>query len=139
MNNIKKIEINKEFLEAIANEMKNKKYDTTQLKQDKDGIFKIKQYRPNFFSGFENEIVEFKTLEEFLNIEFVNNFTDIERYEGYKSKGFFVAVDEPMIFHVNYNPEQKQDEQWGVARVLEGDCNKLREILYNKYHIKSLV
>ncbi len=35
---------------------------------------KIKQYRPNFFSGFENETVEFATTEELLNVEFVKKF-----------------------------------------------------------------
>lgn len=34
----------------------------------------IKQHRPAFFSGFENEVVSFDTLEELLAIPFVANF-----------------------------------------------------------------
>jgi hypothetical protein len=134
----KEIEINKESLEAVANEMQNFKYESNKLESNAKNIFKIKQYRPNFFSGFEDEITEFKTLEEFLNIEFIKNTRNIEKYEGYKSQGFFVANDESMIFHIIYNPEKKQNEQWGLARILEGDVDKLREMLYEKYKLQSL-
>jgi hypothetical protein len=34
----------------------------------------ITQYRPGFFSGFQNQVVEFSTLEELLNIPFVGEF-----------------------------------------------------------------
>jgi hypothetical protein len=34
----------------------------------------IKQYRPGFFTGFENEVKEFNSLEELLNLDFVKNF-----------------------------------------------------------------
>lgn len=36
----------------------------------------IKQYRPAFFTGFENVIKTFSTLEELYAIEFVANFKD---------------------------------------------------------------
>ena len=36
---------------------------------------KIIQYRPDFVTGFENEVVEFNSLEELLKIPFVNNFS----------------------------------------------------------------
>jgi hypothetical protein len=134
----KKIEINEDSLNAIADEMKKAKHESIQAKNNLQSTFKIKQYRPNFFSGFEDEVAEFKTLEEFLNIEFVKNAKDIEKYKDYKSKGFFVADDEPMIFHIIYNPEKKQDEQWGLARILEGDIDKLREVFYAKYKLQNL-
>ena len=35
----------------------------------------IKQYRPGFFTGYENEVKSFNSLEELFAIEFVNNFT----------------------------------------------------------------
>ena len=36
---------------------------------------KIYRYRPAFFSGFKSETVEFNTLEELLNIDFVKGFS----------------------------------------------------------------
>jgi len=36
----------------------------------------IRQYRPAFFEGFENETVEFSTDEELINIPFVKNFSN---------------------------------------------------------------
>ncbi len=35
---------------------------------------KIRQYRPNYFSGFENETKEFSSLKELLSIEWVDSF-----------------------------------------------------------------
>jgi len=37
---------------------------------------RITQHRPAFCSGFTNEVVEFKTTEELLNIPFVKKFSD---------------------------------------------------------------
>ena len=37
---------------------------------------KIYQYRPAYFSGFEQEIASFNTLKELLSIPFVKNFSD---------------------------------------------------------------
>ena len=37
-------------------------------------VFAIRQYRPAFFEGFENETVQFNTLEEMLAIPWVKNF-----------------------------------------------------------------
>ena len=34
----------------------------------------IKQYRPGFFTGFENAVKEFNSLEELLALDFVDNF-----------------------------------------------------------------
>ncbi len=34
----------------------------------------IRQYRPAYFTGYENEIKEFNSIEELLNIDFVKNF-----------------------------------------------------------------
>lgn len=101
-------------------------------------MYKIKQYRPNYFSGFENVIVEFNTIEEFLNIDFVTNFTGISEHEGYTSEGFFVAEDIGYIFHINYNPDKKRMEQWGVAKILDGDYRQLKEIFFEKWGLKSL-
>jgi hypothetical protein len=34
----------------------------------------IKQYRPGFFTGFENELKEFNSLDELFSLDFVDNF-----------------------------------------------------------------
>jgi hypothetical protein len=39
---------------------------------------KIKQYRPGFFTGFENAVREFNSLEELLAIDFVDNFKKLQ-------------------------------------------------------------
>jgi hypothetical protein len=101
-------------------------------------MYKIVQYRPSYFSGYENEFSQFNTIEEFLNIDFVKNFTSIVDYKGYTSEGFFVAEDIGYIFHINYNPGNKQIEQWGVAEILEGDISQLKEMFFNKWGLKSL-
>lgn len=101
-------------------------------------MFKIQQYRPNYFSGFEDIIAEFNTIEEFLNIDFVKNFTGLVEYEGYTSEGFFVAPDIPFIFHINYNPDKKDMEQWGVAKILEGNIKQLTNEFFNRWKLKSL-
>lgn len=40
-------------------------------------FMRIKQYRPAFFEGFENETVEFSTVEELQRIAFVKRHTDL--------------------------------------------------------------
>lgn len=40
---------------------------------------KITQCRPSFFEGFENEVIEFNTLEELLNIEWVKSFSTMDK------------------------------------------------------------
>ena len=45
---------------------------------------KITQYRPGFFSGFKNSIVEFETTEELLNIDFVKKFSKFPNGENDK-------------------------------------------------------
>jgi hypothetical protein len=43
----------------------------------------IKQHRPNFFSGFENKIKSFETLEELLAIDFVQNFANQDNFHQF--------------------------------------------------------
>lgn len=40
----------------------------------------IKQYRPAFFSGFEQEVVSFSTTDEMLATPFVASFRDLEGF-----------------------------------------------------------
>jgi hypothetical protein len=53
---------------------------------------KIIQYRPNYYSGYENKEVEFSTLEELLNISWVKSFSDDEYFYRYScSDGYLMA------------------------------------------------
>ena len=44
---------------------------------------RIKQYRPAFFTGYENETVEFTSTEELLEIGFVKNFSRNDNFYRY--------------------------------------------------------
>lgn len=101
-------------------------------------MYRIEQYRPAYFSGYDNLNAEFNTIEEFLNIDFVKNFTDIEQYEGFISEGFLIAEDTGYIFHIIYNPEQKRKEQWGVAKIIEGNVGDLKEMFFYKWKLEPL-
>jgi len=43
----------------------------------------IRQYSPAFFSGFENQTVEFETISQLKSIPFVLNFTTTEDFCGF--------------------------------------------------------
>ena len=43
----------------------------------------IRQHRPAFFEGWENEVVNFNTVEELLAIPFVKNFSDQPNFDKY--------------------------------------------------------
>lgn len=44
---------------------------------------RIRQHRPAFVTGFENEVVKFNTTEELLEIEFVKNFSRNDKFYRY--------------------------------------------------------
>jgi len=44
---------------------------------------RIRQHRPAFVTGFENEVVKFNTAEELLEIEFVKNFSRNDNFYRY--------------------------------------------------------
>ena len=44
---------------------------------------RIRQHRPAFVTGFENEVVKFNTTEELLEIEFVKNFSRNDNFCRY--------------------------------------------------------
>ncbi len=73
---------------------------------------KIKQYRPAFFEGFKNEIADFKTLEELLDIEWIKSF---------KSETFFqfsisVSVPRPLLM-----AEYNFGKDWLVVGLFSSD------------------
>jgi hypothetical protein len=53
---------------------------------------KITQYRPSYYSGYDNKEVEFNTLDELLNISWVKSFSDDESFYRYScSDGLLMA------------------------------------------------
>ena len=53
---------------------------------------KITQYRPSYYSGYDNEEVNFNTLDELLNISWVKRFSDDEDFYRYScSDGLLMA------------------------------------------------
>ena len=40
----------------------------------------IKQYRPAYFSGFENQVNNFNSIDELLNIDWVKKFTEDKHF-----------------------------------------------------------
>jgi len=44
-----------------------------------DGLFHVRQYRPNYFSGFENEVVRDVPWDKILEVPWMENF----RHEGF--------------------------------------------------------
>ena len=80
------------------------------------------QYRPAYFTGFEQEIIEnINSMEELFNIEFIKIFTEDDTFHHYKiyseeEKGFSPRYW--WLFAVYNNPLSKEEEeQWGVARL----------------------
>ena len=65
----------------------------------------IRQYRPAFFEGFENETVEFSSTKELINIPFVKNFCD----DGFSG---FAISDEHLI------ATYKNGKEWWVVGTL---------------------
>jgi hypothetical protein len=65
----------------------------------------IRQYRPAFFEGFENETVEFSTTRELLDVPFVKNFC----HDGFS--GFAVSDEHLMATY-------KNGKEWWVVGTL---------------------
>jgi len=65
----------------------------------------IRQYRPAFFEGFENETVEFSTTKELLDVLFVKKFCS----EGFS--GFAVSDEHLMATY-------KNGKEWWVVGTL---------------------
>ena len=81
---------------------------------------KIKQYRPAYFEGFKNEINEFATKEDILNIEWIKEWQ--KDAPGSKFTGFFVSKHY-LLATFNYNTNQKAT-WWVVGIFLDDEGNK---------------
>lgn len=99
----------------------------------------IRQYRPAFFEGFENELVEFSTDEELINIPFVKNFLN-DKFSHYSvSDNHLMAIYDDgfewgVIGTIQY-PALVKLPKWDGGKyhaLLEG-----KEIVLNKEVVSS--
>lgn len=74
---------------------------------------KIKQYRPNYYSGFENEEVEFNSVDELLNISWVKSFSEDKSFYRYS------ISDEHLMVECNNGYD------WYVIGMLDAPFNGL--------------
>lgn len=72
---------------------------------------KITQYKPAFFEGFENKVVEFTTNEELFNIDFVKRFSENPKFYRYS-----VSDNKLMC-------ELDEGKDWYVIGFIEGDVD----------------
>ena len=70
-------------------------------------MIKVTQYRPAFFEGFENHIVEVDSKDELLDIEFVKGFKENPDFHRYS-----LSTNKLMA-------EYKNGEEWWVVAFLE--------------------
>ena len=68
-------------------------------------MLSIRQYRPAFFEGFENETVEFSTTDELVDIPFVKNFCSKE------FSGFAISDEHLMATY-------KNGKEWWIVGTL---------------------
>jgi len=84
---------------------------------------KIKQYRPAFFTGFENEEKEFNSLEELFAIDFVDNFKKTPNNKVNPNFHQFSistpSVDLPHILMAEYKGGA---EWWVVGYIDDGEA-----------------
>jgi hypothetical protein len=78
---------------------------------------KIKQYRPSFFSGFENEDIEFNSVEELLAIDWVKNFANESNQPQPKFHQFSISELEHPSDELKYllMAEYKEGTEWYVV------------------------
>jgi chloramphenicol O-acetyltransferase len=89
----------------------------------------IKQYRPAYVSGYENQSNKFNSLNELLNIDWVKYFT--EHSDFYK---FSISIAEQYQKNHALMAEYKNGESWYVIGFIDKDtCKLLDELpIFNK-------
>lgn len=102
-------------IEEVIAELKTKDYIT---KIEPKKKFKITQYRPAFFSGFENEKVEFDTVEELLNIDFVKGWSTDPGFFQY-SLSYDIRWDSQLKLMAEFKNENKME--WWVIGFISAD------------------
>jgi len=78
----------------------------------------IDQYRPAFFTGFENAKVEFKTKDELLNIEWVKAFAETPRFHQFSVSRYDHGQHVLMA-------EYREGKEWWVVGYLDDPVKDL--------------
>ena len=76
----------------------------------------IKQHRPNYFSGFDTEIVKFDTVDELKEIGFVKNFSDNldGKFHQYSLSEYY--TEDTHLLMAEYN----KGKTWWVVGYIKG-------------------
>lgn len=77
----------------------------------------IKQHRPAYFTGFNNEVVSFTTTDELLAIPFVAGFRDLDGFHRHS-----VSRDGVRLMLM---AELNDGRKWWVIGYLDEDCPDL--------------
>lgn len=81
----------------------------------------IKQYRPAFVTGYENQTIEFNSVEELLKIEFVDNFKKAynKPLPANVPAGLVALMDEDDKFH-QFSISERTDHKILMAEYKKG-------------------
>jgi hypothetical protein len=85
------------------------------------------QYRPNFFSGFEQKKNHFSNTEELLNIEWVKNFAndnEFHRFSLSRYKNKYGGMPQ----HTLMAERKNGFEWWVVAMIRDEDISGINDI-----------
>ena len=75
----------------------------------------IIQYRPNFFTGFDTEVVEFNTNKELLSIPFVKSFTKHKTFIQFLIYDYCEESSDSRYLIMAEYKGKKENERWGVG------------------------
>lgn len=94
---------------------------------------KIKQRRPNYFSGFDEE-AEINTLDELKAIPFVQNAINIKNFHGlYNSKRSRPDIPDVLMALYEYDNKYGGCKIWWAIGYIFGDGNSLGLDEYHKH------
>lgn len=84
----------------------------------------IRQHRPAFFEGWENETIQFDTLEELLAIPWVKNFSAHGNFHQYSVSGNHLMA------------EYRGGREWWVVGTLKHDVEGLPKWYHGIYEVE---
>lgn len=88
---------------------------------------KAEQYRPNFFSGFEQSQNHFNTTDELLNIDWVKNFKENPNFHRFSiSRDESKILDKPQ--HTLMAEYKNGFGWWGVAFIRDEDISGINDL-----------
>ena len=88
---------------------------------------KAEQYRPNFFSGFEQSKNDFNTTEELLNIEWVKSFKEDPNFHQFSiTRDESGILDKPQ--HTLMAEYENGFKWWVVAFIRDKDISGIKDL-----------